>query len=236
VSHGEDRPALILVAHGSRAPGAADTARELRDLVAGELPGVPVHLGFLDHAEPHPREILTTTHGSVVLVPLLLAAAFHVQVDITEIADTARRGGRRVSVADPIVPHPLLNAVVDDRLTAAGVEAGTTLVLAAAGTSSAEANAGTEQAGRALAQHRGSAVHVAYLTAAEPAVSQELSRLEAAGRPFAVVTWLLASGHFAAEVGAAAAAVGVPCTEALGAHPALARVLVERYNAAAKAS
>jgi sirohydrochlorin ferrochelatase len=232
-----DRPALILIAHGSHDSRAADTLRGIRDLVAGELPGVDAHLGFLDHVEPHPLEVLATVRArSVVLVPLLLSAAFHVRVDIAAIADSARIEGRRVAVTDSLVPHPLLNAVVDDRLTAAGVEAGTPLVLAAAGTSSAEANADTEQAGLALARHRRSAVHVAYLTAAKPTVSQELSRLAVSAEGLAVVTWLLAPGHFAAAVGAAAAAAGVPYTEVLGAHPALARVLVERYNAAAKAS
>jgi sirohydrochlorin ferrochelatase len=231
------RPTLLLVAHGSADPRATTTSRELRDAVARRVPDVAVHLGFLDHAAPHPAQLIAALPpGPIVLVPLLLAAAFHVHVDIAAVADGARATGRRVAVSAALAPHPLLLAAAHDRLHEAGIDTGSALVLAAAGTSDPEANAMTELVAKTLAAQRGTHIVAAYASAAEPTVSQALSTLQAEHDQVGVLTWLLSPGRFADTIATAAIAAGAPYTAALGPHPGVADALVDRYNAAANAS
>jgi sirohydrochlorin ferrochelatase len=230
-------PALVLVAHGSRDPRAADVCAQIRAGVAALAPGVDVRLGFLDHVPPNPAEVLAALPpGPAVLVPLLLATAFHVDVDIAAIAKGAHAGGREVTVAAALIPHPNLLSIADDRLAEAAIGPDAAIVLAAAGTSSTAANAATERIARSLAIRRGTPVFAGYASAAKPTVAQAISQLRADDMTVGVLSWLLAPGRFAAAIADAAREAGVPSTAVLGAHPALARALLDRYKAAANAS
>lgn len=209
----------------------------VRAAVAAAAPGVDVHLGFLDHVAPEPAEILTTLPpGPAVLVPLLLAAAFHVHVDLATIADEARSAGRDIAVAPALIPHPALLSVAEDRLAEAGIGPDAAIVLAAAGTSSATANAATERIARDLSIRRAAPVLAGYASAAKPTVSQAISQLRTEANMVGVLSWLLAPGRFATTIAGAARDAGVPSTAVLGAHPALISALLDRYNEAANAS
>ena len=48
-------PPLVLVAHGSRDPRAADTVARLVVRTRRARPGLDVRAAFLDHTLPHPR-------------------------------------------------------------------------------------------------------------------------------------------------------------------------------------
>lgn len=230
---GHTVPALVLVAHGSSEPAAARTCRELRDAVAAHLPAADVTLTFLGHTPPHPAEALAAMPaGPAVLVPLLLATAYHVEVDLAAVADGARAAGRSVAVTESLMPHPLLLAVADDRLTERGITPDSALVLAAAGSTSASATAQTARFARTLAAHRDAPVVSGFAAGATPTVREAIALLRSGHRPVAVLTWLLAPGRFAAQIEADAQDGAVPYTGVLGAHPALARALVDRYATA----
>ncbi|GIG60804.1 hypothetical protein Lfu02_51760 [Longispora fulva] len=83
---GAGRPALVLLAHGSRDPRAAMTTEDLALAVSAARPGLDVRVAYLDHAWPRPGEVLADLAASgtpsAVVVPLLLTSAYHGTVDV----------------------------------------------------------------------------------------------------------------------------------------------------------
>ncbi|CAM5625687.1 Sirohydrochlorin ferrochelatase OS=Streptomyces albaduncus OX=68172 GN=FHS32_000519 PE=4 SV=1 [Streptomyces griseoloalbus] len=115
------RPALVVVAHGSRDPRALATALRLLERVRALRPGLPVHLGHIELNAPLLPDTLdalaASGAGSAVLVPLLFGRGHHVTRDIPDAAAAAPLPAR---VADPLGPHPLLVDALHARLTEAG--------------------------------------------------------------------------------------------------------------------
>ncbi len=105
---------------------------------------------------------------------------------------------------------------------------GTPVVLAAAGSSDPQAAVQVQAQADLLAAARGAPVAVGYAAAGEPTVSAAVHDLRAAtGGPVAVATYLLAPGQFydrLAESGADWV------TAPLGAHPAVAALVIDRYR------
>ncbi|EFE69646.1 secreted protein [Streptomyces viridosporus ATCC 14672] len=232
-------PALVVVAHGSRDPRAPSTVRALLDRVRALRPGLPVHLGHIELNAPLLPDTLdelgARATGPAVLVPLLLGRGFHVKRDIPEMAARARPHPR---VAAPLGPHPLLVDALHARLTEAGwptrTDDGTRrasgVVLAAAGSRDPEAKADTGRTARLLAERLGVPVVPAYASAAAPTVPDALRALAARGRHrVAVASCFTAPGRFATECAEAAPWIA---SAPLGAHPAVARLLLHRYDQA----
>jgi sirohydrochlorin ferrochelatase len=140
-----------------------------------------------------------------VAVPLLLSSGYHVRVDLPAQAPS-------VVCAAAVGPDPLLAAALADRLAAAGYDGSGPVTLAAA---SAGDDVRTQAA--MLASRLGVEV--------TPALVSELPDLS----PAVVASYLLAPGVFHdAAVASGAAIVSAP----LGAHPALAELVLARYDAA----
>lgn len=208
------------------------------------LPTLDVRGAFLDHAAPSARQALATvaeTHDACVVVPLLLTAAYHSKTDIPAQVASAPPG-LDVRYADTLGPHSLLLAALERRLAEAGVEStdrsSTSVVLAAAGSSDHTANA-TIAALAARWQRDGGwrAVLPAYASAAAPSPAEAVRALRAADGPVVVATYLLAPGHFADKIRREAAAAGARVvSDALGAAPEVADVIVDRYATAASAA
>lgn len=82
----DDRPVLLVVAHGSRDPRHSATVRALTGRVRSLRPGVRVETGFLDFAAPSVPRLLERLASDgvrdVVALPLLLTRAFHAKWDI----------------------------------------------------------------------------------------------------------------------------------------------------------
>jgi len=217
-------PVLLAVAHGSRDPKAQRTVRSLARQ-AGELaPGVEVRAAFVQNAEPSLAGALAAAAGRrVVVVPLLLSAGYHLSHDID--AAAARAG---VPVTDPLGPGPALVPALAYRLRAAGVPAGTPVVLAAAGSTDPQAAADARVQAAMLAAHVGAPVWAAFASAGQPAVDEAVADLTArAGGPVAVASYLLAPGVFHDRLRASGAAwVSAP----LGDHPTVAGLVVERFR------
>ena len=241
-------PPLVAVAHGSRDPRAAATVNALLDLVRARaaVGGLDVRAAFLDHCAPSLPQVLGSVTDVInaagcVVVPLLLTAAYHSKTDIpAQIASARPRPD--VRCADTLGPHPLLLAALERRLAEAGAavvdRAATSVVLAAAGSSDHSANA-TIAALAARWQRSGGwrAVVPAYASAAAPSPARAVQALRAGGGPVVVATYLLAPGYFADKIRREATEAGASVvSDALGAAPEVADVVLDRYAAAARAA
>ncbi|MGX1883833.1 sirohydrochlorin chelatase [Streptomyces sp. NPDC055287] len=227
-------PTLVAVAHGSRDPDALRTVTALLERVRELRPGLDVRLGHIELNEP----LLTGTladldPGEAVLVPLLLGRGYHVKEDLPQAAATAPH--LRTSIASPLGPHPLLVEALYARLTEAGwrtsdaTHRGSGVVLAAAGSRDPESAADTRRTASLLSERLGGVPVVpAYASAASPTVPGALRALAARGRHrTAVASYFTAPGRFATQSAAAAPWIA---SAPLGTHPALARLLLLRYD------
>jgi sirohydrochlorin ferrochelatase len=232
------RLAVVLVAHGSRDPRAAASTGALARAVAAAHPGWEVHASYLDHAGPRPLDVLTGLsargHRQVVLLPLLLTAAYHGRVDVPAVAAGARDAGLpiEVTIADVLGPvSPLLVAGLVRRLPDAELDA---VVLAAAGTRDATARVTVEEAAAALGAQLGVPSVVAYASAATPTAAAAVSALRGAGaQRVGVAAYFLAPGRLydvAAESARSAGAFSV--APPLGDAPELVRLIGLRANEA----
>ncbi len=222
------QPALVAVAHGSRAAAAVAAAQDLLDAVRERRPGLDVRCAFLDHGRPRLVDLAPTLPGTAVVVPLLLGAAYHSRVDIP-----AALAGSEARQTEVLGPDPCLVRALERRLAEAGVAPGdpsTGVVLAAAGSSDPAAVAAV----RALADlWRATGwwdVRAAFASAAGPTVEQAVVAVRAAGaRRVAVASYLLFPGQFADRIAAAGADVtSHPLTDA----PEVAELVLRRYDTA----
>ncbi|MBC9728285.1 sirohydrochlorin chelatase [Streptomyces sp. TRM68367] len=230
------RPALVVVAHGSRDPRALSTVRALLDQVRALRPGLPVHLGHIELNEPLlPDTLAGLGADEAVLVPLLLSRGYHVKRDIPEMAAEADVHARLTA---PLGPHPLLVEALHDRLVESGwpthTDAATRrvsgIVLAAAGSRDPHAKTDTGHTAHLLADRLGVPVIPAYASAATPTVESAVRTLTARGRHrIAVASYFTAPGRFAAECAAKAPWIA---SAPLGAHPAMAHLILHRYDEA----
>ncbi|WP_189319851.1 sirohydrochlorin chelatase [Streptomyces flaveus] len=227
-------PALVLVGHGSRDPRALSTIRALIEKVRELRPSLPVHLGHIELNEPLlPDTLASLGTGDAVLVPLLLSRGYHVKQDIPEAAAAAQA---RTRVAAPLGPHPLLIETLYARLVEAGWRTRMTeaarrssgIVLAAAGSRDPEAAVDTRRTAQLLAERLGVPVVPAYASAAAPTVPHAVRALAARGRHrVAIASYFTAPGRFSTECAEAAPWIAAA---PLGAHPAMARLVLHRYD------
>lgn len=108
-----DAVALVVVAHGSRAPGTREAHLELAEALAAELK-LPAYAGFLEISEPDiPTAIdqaVAAGARRVVLLPYFLHRGNHTQRDIPAIIDAAsrRHPGVLFDMTPPLGPDPRL--------------------------------------------------------------------------------------------------------------------------------
>jgi sirohydrochlorin ferrochelatase len=164
----------------------------------------------------------------VVVVPLLLTAAYHAKVDLPGLLARAALDHPQLAIrqAEVLGPHPLLFELVRRRLAEAGVEPGMSVVLGAVGTSDAGANAELADVAASLGATIGFA-------SGSPAITDVVAGLRRAGaRQVALATYVLAPGELADRFHDAGADV---VTEVLGAAPEIVDVVLSRYDAAVAA-
>jgi sirohydrochlorin ferrochelatase len=220
-------PVLLAVAHGSRDPAAQQTIAALARQVRRLAPVLDVRVAFVQHAEPALPDELAAAGRNTVVVPLLLATGYHLTTDI---AGAAAATGAQV--ADPLGPDTLLVTALAGRLAEAGVPDKTPVVLAAAGSASPAAADDAQRQAGLLAERLEVPVTAAFASAARPRVTEAVAELRSrTGRPVAVATYLLAPGHFHDQLQHAGARW---VTSPLGAHPAVAGVVIDRYRAASR--
>ncbi|WP_159845122.1 sirohydrochlorin chelatase [Nocardia sp. CY41] len=234
-------PALIAVAHGSRDPRSAATVAQVVGAVADARPDLDVRTAFLDLTAPSVEQVVDAVaadgHTHAVVTPLLLGSAFHAKVDLPGLlaAAGARHRGLRLTQADVLgVDAGLIGALRDRVLAAVGGYASADrrlgVAVAAVGSSSAAANARTAEVAARLAARTGWRTEICFATT-QPSVTEAIARLRARGADQVLVApWFLAPGLLTDRL--AHAARGAVHADVLGAHPALPRVVLDRYHAA----
>lgn len=215
---------LLLVAHGSKRDGSSAVAEAIGAEAAGLLADVPVQTTFLDHSTKTPswglEQLARAGCGDAVVVPLLLGAAFHLREDLPN------QLGTRIPtrLADHLGPDPLVIDALVDRLGSTDAE---TVVLVAAGTTEASSQHETAAAANLLAKRLDREVTIAFAAAAQPDVPTAISQAKGT---VVVLPYLLCEGRFSDQTALQAEAAGVECRPVIGAHPAIAELVVTRYT------
>ncbi|MDX3224468.1 sirohydrochlorin chelatase [Streptomyces sp. ME19-01-6] len=227
-------PTLVAVAHGSRDPEALRTVTALVDRVRALRPDLPVRIGHVELNDPLLADTLAALHGEAVLVPLLLGRGYHVKRDLPDAIAAAPH--LSVRMAAPLGPHPLLAEALHARLTEAGWPSGglsgAGVVLAAAGSRDRDSAADTARTAALLSARLGGVpVLPGYASAAAPTVAEAARALTdlGRGRRIAVASYFAAPGRFATQCAAAAPGIA---SGPLGDHPAVARLVIHRYEQA----
>ena len=223
----DEAPVLIACGHGTRGSAGRRALAQLRLDVGALRPGLTVAAASIDVQKPALDAVVRSLTGQgrrCVVVPLLLAAGYHVRVDV---ADAVAAGGGLAVAAAALGPDPVLVDVLAERLAAAGTRPDDALVLGAAGSTDPAAVADVEQVAADLAARLVRPVTAGYLSAATPTVAEAVAAARDGGRPVALATFLLSPGFFADRLAAAGAdRTGAP----LAPHPALARLVLRRYD------
>lgn len=214
---GRLRP-LVLVLHGTNHPAGQRVAHRLTAAVAARLPHVPVRLGWADVLEPPLVDTLRET-GPCVVVPVFLAAGYHVRHDLP----AAVRASGDLAHLTPHVGTDVLPAVAARLAEAGGADA---VVLGAAGSRRRESLAEVAEAARRLQGWLAVPVSPGYVTCG-PSVGDVVARFRAQGaRRVAVASYFIAPGVLPDRLaGAGADAVAAP----IGAHPRLVDLVAARY-------
>ncbi len=217
------RPALLAVAHGTRSAAGPQAVRALLDRVRLLRPDLPVAEAYAEIAEPGLETAVAALDGRpAVAVPLMLARGYHALVDIP-----ARLPADLV-MARPLGPHSLLGAALVERLGLGRFA--DAVVLGAAGSSDPAGLADVRTAARLLSRRLQRPVAHGFVGAGAPDLAETVADLRRRGaRRVAVSSYLLAPGYFHGRLLAAGAdLVSAP----IGAHDAVARLVLRRYDEA----
>ena len=221
-------PALLAVAHGSPEPRADPVLEALMARVRAERPGLTAVLAYLGHTDPDVATALKNLAAQgvsdVVVVPLLLTAAYHAKIDLPALLEQARgtHPGLTIRQAGVLGPHPRLFDLVRRRLAEAGTDSDAAVVLGAIGTSDAAANAELADVAATIGATIGFA-------SGRPGVVEVVDSLKRSGaRQVAVAAYVLAPGRLPDRFATTGADV---VTRALGAEPEVVEVVLDRYDA-----
>ena len=118
------------MAHGSSDPRAGSAIADLLALARARAgppgrSGLDARAAFLGHAAPALPQVLAALHGAgrhrVVVLPLLLTAAYHSGTDIPGALREAQAAFPQLSIAygEPLGPHPALLHALERRLAEA---------------------------------------------------------------------------------------------------------------------
>ena len=233
--YGNGKLGVVLVAHGSRDPRAAESTEALARAVAEAHQEWEVHASYLDHAGTRPLEVLTwlslSGHPAAVLVPLLLTSAYHGRVDVPAVVEAAREAGLHLDIALADVLGPASRLLVEGlirRLPSTELDA---VVLAAAGTRDAAARKTVEATAAALGARLGLPCTAAYASAASPTAAQAVAALDVSR--VGVASYFLAPGLLYDNAMESARSAGAVATAPpLGDAPELVELIAGRVAAA----
>ncbi|HET6735135.1 sirohydrochlorin chelatase [Mycobacterium sp.] len=226
---------LVLAAHGSADPRSAAVTHAVAGRIRRLRPWLDVRPAFLEQTTPDLRDVLAAAPGDGVVVPFLLADAYHARTDIPAMI---AESGAAFDQAGVLGEDPALLSVLRQRLAEAGVspdDEGLGVLVVAVGSSSEAANARTSTVAPALrAGTRWAGVEVAFATGPQPGVADAAAALAANGADRLVIApWFLAHGRITDRVANFAAAQGISMAEPLGSHNLVAATVLDRFDAVA---
>ena len=224
--------AVVLLAHGSADPRSPAAVQILAERLSTRT-GFLVIPAFLDHVSPRLRDAVERLAeqgvADIAVLPLLLASAFHVTVDVPEAIANAEQSNYRI-LQLAAIGHP---AAV---LTALLPPGPAPTVVVSAGTSVKVEREAFLNAVRDAAAATGRTAVGAFASGAGPTVADTVSALrQQSNEPINVLPWLVAPGVFSdrvAEQAAAVAATYVPVPGGLIAQSVMIEELERRIRAA----
>lgn len=222
---------LVLTAHGSADPRSAASVHELAHTIRTLRRDVDVRVAFCEQNFPNLQDVLAATGRGAVVVPLLLADAYHARVDIPAMIADAD-----VRQADVLGEDDRLVAVLRQRLTHAGVspldpEVG--VLVTAVGSSRPQANARTALVADYLAHGTRWITTTAFATGPRPTLAEAAGALRSRGASRLVIApWFLAHGRITDRVAEYARAQGIPMAAPLGPHRLVAETVLDRFDEA----
>jgi sirohydrochlorin ferrochelatase len=194
---------------------------------------VDVRVAFCEQNFPNLRDVLTATGSNAVVVPLLLADAYHARVDIPALIEESGTDAVR---ADVLGEDDRLVAVLRQRLTHAGVsqlDPGVGILVTAVGSSRPQANTRTALVAEYLAQQTRWRATTAFATGPQPTLAQAADLLRERGATRLVVApWFLAYGRLTDRIAEFACAQGIPMAAPLGPHRLVADTVLDRFDQA----
>jgi sirohydrochlorin ferrochelatase len=224
---------LVLAAHGSADPRAAAVTHAVAGRIRRLRPWLDVRPAFLEQSTPNLREVLVGVPGDGVVVPFLLADAYHARTDIPAMV---KESGVALEQAGVLGEDPALVSVLRQRLAEAGVspdDDGRGVLVVAVGSSNEAANARTSTVARALRRGtRWAGAEVAFATGPHSGIADTAASLAANGAGRLVIApWFLAHGRITDRVADFAAAQGIPMAEPLGSHNLVVATVLDRFDA-----
>jgi sirohydrochlorin ferrochelatase len=224
---------LVLTAHGSADPRSAATTHAVARRVRRLRPGLDVRVAFCEQNAPNLRDVLTGLGDGAVVTPLLLADAYHAQVDIPAlIADS----GAPALQADVLGEDDRLIRVLRTRLTRLGaspLDEGLGVLVIAVGSSRAAANMRTARVADALVADTSWSAAAAFATGPHPSVAEAAQQLRDRGASRLVIApWFLAHGRITDRVADFAREYDIPMAQPLGAHRLVAATVLDRFDQA----
>jgi sirohydrochlorin ferrochelatase len=224
---------LVLTAHGSADPRSAQSAHEVADTIRRMRRDVDVRVAFCEQNFPNLRDVLAATGRNAVVVPLLLADAYHARVDIPALIAESGVGARQ---ADVLGEDDRLIAVLRQRLTNASVsalDADVGVLVTAVGSSRPQANSRTAMVAEYLAQHTRWTATTAFATGPRPTLAEAADVLRSRGASRLVIApWFLAHGRITDRIAEFARAQGIPMAAPLGPHRLVADTVLDRFDQA----
>jgi sirohydrochlorin ferrochelatase len=226
---------LVLAAHGSADPRSAAVTHAVAGRIRRLRPWLDVRPAFLEQTMPNLGDVLAGIPGHGVVVPFLLADAYHARTDIPAIIEDS---AAVVEQAGVLGEDPALLSVSRQRLSEIGVspdDTGLGVIVVAVGSSNNAANTRTSTVAHALsAGTRWVGAEVAFATGPHPGIADAAAYLSAKGADRLVIApWFLAHGRITDRVGTYAAAHGVSMAEPLGSHNLVAATVLDRFDAVA---
>jgi len=242
-----ERPAVLLVNHGSRQPFAAAFAEELSAALRRDVPDRIVAVSYLELNRPSPAQALRrlASEGTteVQVVPLLFSAGYHYRIDISAAVDSAltAQPEMRVRTAAPLLHDSddalvtALDARLDEAMEALPSGAPGTpdgLVLLAAGSSDAAARTRVAELGHTWGLSHGLPAEVAFCDLRSDEARTAIALLQARGaRQIACGALFLAAGRLLAAGRRAALQAGATVVSGpLGMTPALTDLIRRRCS------
>jgi len=228
---------LVLTAHGSADPRSASTAHSLAACIRRLRPGLDARVAFCEQNSPNLRDVLASARsGRAVVVPLLLADAYHARVDIPAMI---AESGADARLAGVLGEDDRLIHVLRQRLEQAGVsrlDPGVGVLVTAVGSSRPGANVATAAVARELTLMTRWKAATAFATGPRPTLTEASGLLRKRGATRLVIApWFLAHGRITDRVATFARTQGIPMSAPLGAHRQVAETVLDRFDAATAA-
>lgn len=226
---------LVLAAHGSVDPRSAAVTHAVAGRIRRLRPWLDVRAAFLEKCEPSLGDVLGGVSDGGVVVPFLLADAYHARSDIPAMIGES---GAAVAQAEVLGEDPALVTVLRQRLAEGGVSPDDErlgVIVVAVGSSNAAANARTATVAAAVsAGTRWAGAEVAFATSPRPNLGDAAASLRAGGAHRLVIApWFLAHGRITDRVASFAAAQHIPMVQPLGSHNLVAATVLDRFDAVA---